>query len=508
MDRNWQNITDPIFYWAAKRPDAPAFIQPPETLSYGELATLVGKAAMHLDSTGIRAGDRVAINLVNSIDHFILLLGLLRLGATTMEIPYDYRKPPNPDLLEKLTIGRIFSEPVASPVAGIRSIKVDAGWRSLVAESHGDRRHSDDGESVFTITMTSGTTGLPKDILTTHRQHFERIRAYTELFADSDVFSSARPVNFLLTASIAYAMFFRCMISHLFIGGPITILPEYLNTIELVRAIGAWDNAQCLVTSALCRVLLSCAPQSGSLYPRLRALVSAGGFLYPEEKLAMLDRVSPNFYDAYGASGIGTIAVLSPKEMRARPASVGRPPSFLEVQVVDDAGRSLPPGTVGRLRCRGTEGRGFGGDIDPAGAEQFHDGWFYLEDYAHFDDAGFIFLKGRSIEIINRNGVEIFAAEVEAVIARHPTVAEVAVVGIPRLTTARMPQDELVALVVPRGQAQHEALARHCQSWLPQERWPDRVLYAQALPKTAAGKLDRTRVKAIVMEELGRRAGA
>jgi acyl-coenzyme A synthetase/AMP-(fatty) acid ligase len=178
------------------------------------------------------------------------------------------------------------------------------------------------------------------------------------------------------------------------------------------------------------------------------------------------------------------------------------------VQAVDDARRSLPPGTVGRLRCRGIEGKDFAAEIDPGSEERFSDGCYYLGDYAHLDEAGYIFLKGRSIEVINRNGVEIFATEIKAVIAQRPTVAEVAVVGVPRLMTGRMPQDELVALVVPNAQVQHEALARHCQRRLPQERWPDRVLYVQALPKTAAGKLDRTRVKAIVTDELARRAGA
>jgi acyl-coenzyme A synthetase/AMP-(fatty) acid ligase len=116
------------------------------------------------------------------------------------------------------------------------------------------------------------------------------------------------------------------------------------------------------------------------------------------------------------------MAVLSPSEMRERPASVGRPPSFVEVQVVDEAGQSLPSGSVGRLRCRGTAGKGFAAGIDPASDERFRDGWYYPGDPAHIDEAGYIFLKGRSIDVISRNGVEIFATEIEAVIAQHPDV--------------------------------------------------------------------------------------
>jgi acyl-coenzyme A synthetase/AMP-(fatty) acid ligase len=507
LDPSWQNITDPIFHWAAKRPEAPAFIQLPETLTYGELAPLVGKAAVYLDSIGIRSGDRVAINLTNSIDHFILTLGLLRLGATTMEMAYGEQRPVTPDQLAKFGIGTIFIEPVTAPIPGFRSIKIDAGWRSLIEQCEGDRRSADNGEGIFTIARTSGTTGEPKGTLTTHRQYIQTTLADLELFADSGVFSSERPANFLLTASVSFSGYFRRFVSHLCIGGPITILPEYLNTIDLVKAIGAWDNAACAVSSAMCRVLISSAPQQGVLFPRLCALVAFGSFLYPEEKLAMLDQVSPNFYDSYGTSGFGKVAVLSPKAMRERPASVGRPLSSVEVQVVDDSGQPLPPGIFGRLRCRGTAGMGFSADVDATNGA-LPDGWHYPGDYAHVDEAGYIFLKGRSSDVIQRNGIEIFAAEVEAAIAEHPSVAEVAVVGVAQQKSGPAPVEAMVALVVPRGQAQHEALVQHCHNRLSAERWPDTVFYAQVLPKTPAGKLDRNRVKAIVTDEIARRAGA
>ncbi len=500
MNPAWQNITDPVFHWAAERPQAPALIQGPQTLTYAELAALVGKAAVHLDGSGFRAGDRVAINLTNSIDHFILTLGLLRLGVTTMEIPYNTRQPPEPELLATHAIRTVFIEPAATPVAGFPSIKLDAGWRGAIAQQRGDRRCSDNGDGIFIIVLTSGTTGMPKGGLTSHRQYFEGVRAQAAFFADRGVFSSERPANLLLAASVGFGAFLRRVVRQLFIGGPTTILPEYQHTIDLVKAIGAWDEAVCYVTSAVCRYLISCAPQQGVLYPRLRALIGAGSLLYPEEKLAVLARVSPNFYDSYGAEPFGMVAMLSPQEMRERPASVGRPPSFVEVQVVDESGRTLPPGSVGRLRCRGTKGHTFIADLAAGGSKVFSHGWFYPGDYAHLDDAGYIYLKGRSVDVINRDGVALYATEIEAAVALHPSVAEVAVVGVPRA----VPGDELVALVVPRGQAQHEALALHCRNLLPRQSWPDRVFYAQALPKTAAGKIDHARVRAIIMAEIHR----
>jgi acyl-coenzyme A synthetase/AMP-(fatty) acid ligase len=86
------------------------------------------------------------------------------------------------------------------------------------------------------------------------------------------------------------------------------------------------------------------------------------------------------------------------------------------------------------------------------------------------------------------------------VIAVHPSVKEVAVVGVPR----RGSGEELVAIVVPNGQAQHDALAEHCRAKLPSERWPDRVFYAQSLPRAPGGKVDRGQIKQIAITETQR----
>jgi acyl-CoA synthetase (AMP-forming)/AMP-acid ligase II len=171
MNPDWQNITDPIFYYAAERPNAPAFHQGHLTMTYGELAPLVGKAAVHLAGHGFRAGARVAICLTNSIDHFILTLGFLRLGVTTMEVNYDPQRPVASDLLSKFSIRTLFHEPNMTPPAGFAAVRIDSGWRRRIEQRSGDQRHAGSGDDIFTISLTSGTTGESKGSLTSHRQY-------------------------------------------------------------------------------------------------------------------------------------------------------------------------------------------------------------------------------------------------------------------------------------------------------------------------------------------------
>ena len=347
--------------------------------------------------------------------------------------------------------------------AGVAAIRLDGGWRRLIARAHGDRRHRGNGEDIFVINLTSGTTGVPKGSLNPQRRYFPRMASWAEPFADSGVFGSEHPANFLLTSSLGFSVFFQLTVGQLGFGGSVVILPEFSHAIELVRVMASWDNALCYLPAAMCRFLIACAPAEGFLLPHMRALIGGGGFLYPQEKLAMVSRVTPRFYHSYGASGFGMLSVLRPNEIRERPASVGRPPSSIAVQVVGPDGRPLPAGAIGRLRCRGTEGTGLAGD------ERFHDGWYYPGDLAHIDAAGYIFLKGRTADVIERNGGELFAADIESIIALHPSVTEVAVVGVPRPFAG----DEPVAAVVERGQ-EHQALAAHRHAQSPAARRPDR----------------------------------
>lgn len=507
MDPNWQNVTDPIFHYAQRRPDAPALIEGGRTVGYRELAALVGKAAVYHAGLGIAAGQRVAVSLTNGIDHFILSLGLLRLGATLMEVPFSQQQSPPPATLAKFGITTVFVEPGIAPPPGYRAIAVDpTAWIEGIERLSGDRRHDGSGDEIYTISLTSGTTGTPKGSLTSHRQYFTRLQAYTELFADSGVFSSENPANFLLTAGIGFTTFFRRMLSHLFIGGPVVIFPEYLNVIDLVKGIAPWENALCFVPSPFCRVLISCAPPQGLLFPKLRALVAGGGQLYAEEKLAMLARVTPHFYESYGASGFGTVSVLPPEAMRTKAASVGRAPSFVEVQAVDREGQPVPPGVAGQLRCRGSESKGFAAENDVEGDERFRDGWYHPGDIGYLDADGYIFLKGRTVDLIRRAAGDVFASEIEEVVATHPSVQEVAAVGLPRSDGA--PGEEIVLVVVTRGAAQHDSLAQHCRTKLLPERWPARVFYADALPKMPSGKVDRAAVRGMAIVELRRRTGS
>jgi acyl-coenzyme A synthetase/AMP-(fatty) acid ligase len=502
MPPAWENLSDPIFHHAATAPDRPCIVEGRTVLTYGETATLVAKASAWLHGLGIIEGERVGVHLSSSADHVILAFALLRLGASLTELHYSSAAAPEPKLLEGLAIARLFVEadaPLSGPVPAIR---VDPHWRERVARVTGDRRSASKGDALPIVSLSSGSTGLPKGIVTTQRLQFERHRAYAEILEGGGIYKPGRTANFLVTASIAHTTFFRRVLAQFIAGGAVVLLPEYAHPIDLVRAVASWDNAALAATANMCRAFLAAAPEDGLLFPRVRALILVGLPLFSDEKRAMVRRVTPHFYDSYGASGTGTIACLLPHEIEAKAASVGRPVAGMAVEIVDAAGAKRPVGALGPLRCRGATAKAVLSLGAASESEKIAEGWYYPGEIGCFDEDGYLYLKGRAADVIRRNGVEVFPSEVEEALAAHPAVRAVAAVGVPSAARG----EEIVAVVVADASAAHAALAQHCRTHLAPEKWPDRVFYAASLPSTPGGKLNRAQIRALVLEEIARKS--
>src|SRR6185437_8190472 len=221
-------------------------------------------------------GDRVGVCLSSGADHVILVLALLRVGATLAEMHYSASSAPDPALLERFGIGRVFIEADSAAPASVPSVRVGAGWRALVSRRSGDHRAAAKADELQIMSVSSGSTGTPKGVLTTQRLIFDRHKAYDETLGDSGIYAPDRPANFLVTASIAYMAFLRRLLGQFFAGGPAILLPEYAHPIDLIKAIAAWDNAALGATPNMCRAFIAAAPADAPLFPRVRALVSVG----------------------------------------------------------------------------------------------------------------------------------------------------------------------------------------------------------------------------------------
>jgi acyl-CoA synthetase (AMP-forming)/AMP-acid ligase II len=220
------------------------------------------------------------------------------------------------------------------------------------------------------------------------------------------------------------------------------------------------------------------------------------------------------FINAFGQTETtSTVAMLGPDDHRLdgkpveverklrRLASIGRALPDVELRVVDEHGQPLPPGEVGEIAIR--TDRTMRGYYKEPGATQstLKDGWLHTRDLAWIDDDGYIFLVGRKSDMIIRGGENIAPEEVEIVLESHSAVEEAAVVGLPDEEWG----ERVVAVValLPGASASEEELIDFCHERLASFKKPERVYFADELPRNSLGKLVRREVRAHYLANAG-----
>jgi acyl-coenzyme A synthetase/AMP-(fatty) acid ligase len=431
----------------------------------------------------VRPGDRIGICLKDTIDHVVTLLAVTRIGAVAAPIDWRARPAEKARSLGAFELKLVLVEPDEQHLVGAGSVAIDSEWHNSVRRSTPPSDLPNDWNAPFVITSTSGTTGAPKHGILTHLQYYLCIVAVFELLP------LPRRSRYLSILPLYFANGRKKCLTHLLLGDSLILHPPVVSAHDYVDLVARHDINVGHVLPATLRQLLQAAQDGRHLLPTLDLLVSAGAPLLVDEKRALLRNVSPNFYEEYGNAMTGIISAIGSKDMIERADSVGQPHSMVELEIVDDNGAPVPPGTVGKLRCRGPGvGSGiFGGSGTESATEGFLDGWYYTGEFASMDEQAFIFLKGRSAEIIFRAGAKIYPAEVEAVLRQHPAVSEAAVVGR-RLASG---DEEVVAFVVVRQPVEPGEIIAHCRTLLTAYKTPRDVRFVAEMPKSTIGKVDK-----------------
>ena len=201
---------------------------------------------------------------------------------------------------------------------------------------------------------------------------------------------------------------------------------------------------------------------------------------------AVLDRFGPILHNIYGSTEVSLATVAGPADLRAAPSTAGRPAPGSIVRILDDDGNEVPWGVVGRIFV-GSASR-FEGYTGGGGKEEIG-GLLSSGDVGHFDEHGRLFVEGRDDDMIVSGGENVFPSEVEDLLAAHPAISEVAVVGI---------RDEefgqrLHAVVVkrPRAKLTEKQVKDHVRAHLARYKVPRTVAFVDALPRTTTGKILR-----------------
>jgi acyl-CoA synthetase (AMP-forming)/AMP-acid ligase II len=362
------------------------------------------------------------------------------------------------------------------------------------------RQQADDQDVL--VGYTSGTTGFPKGALI-------RERALREILAIS---ATARRLHLygtgLMTASLSFpAILPADIFTHLFIGGTIHLtngwdVERVLSTVERIRATYMYLPSPVMVEFA---EAVTAKPDA---IASLRTIMHSGSKAPPDKVAAVCAATGGRYVEIWGMmenSG-GPVTATTEADLTGDAAdifsSVGRPVPACEVRVLDPAAQPLPPGpdNVGELVLASPALFSGYWNNEKATADAVRDGWYRSGDLGWTDEAGYVYLVDRRSDLIVSGGANIYPSEIERIIAAHPGVVEVAVVGVPHQRWGRRP----VAVVVPRpGTTISEAeIVALCRAQLARFKAPDRVLFTAEIAHNASNKLLRKKVQEWAESEL------
>lgn len=483
------NLASILSQHAGSTPDKPAIIYESGVIDYEQLDLAIKSIAAQLHAAGIKQGDCVGLAMKDHPTHLMTHYAVAFLGA--LILPIDHRWTAT----EQRNVARAFGAKLVvtdgQPYPEVATCTVVSSTSAVDRSSIPPRVDVEPLDLL--VSLSSGTTGKPSGAYVTHRQMYERfVSQWVAIGFDSnDCFAVVTPLYYGAGRSFAMSM--------LAAGGTVWLSAPPHADGQLIDLLFRPTISATFLPPTILRRLLPYAPDDGSrLFPNLRYLIASGESLHRAEAARCREAITPRLFGYYASSEGGGICVLKPDELVEYSHTVGRPTFRTEVQVVDDAGREVPTGTVGKVRYRGpgVAERIVNGDGHLQQSEV--PGWFYPGDLAVRLNTGHLVLRGRHKDVIIRGGVNIYPAEIEAVLMEHPDVTEAAVIGSPSKERGQ----QVAAYIVAQAPPNPETLMAHCRCRLAPYKIPAEFILVDTLPKEASGKVNKKALEAEIRADI------
>ncbi|GLZ06957.1 acyl-CoA synthetase [Actinomadura sp. NBRC 104412] len=329
------------------------------------------------------------------------------------------------------------------------------------------------------ILMTSGTTGTPKGA-----RHDLSIGAILPVALSHTMRVPVRSgAPMVIGPPLFHVLGFAYLTAGLALGTPLVLFRRF-DAKRVLEAIEGLRAETLIAVPVMLQRLLDAL--DGPRPASLRVVVCGGSALHPHLCEAFMDAFGDVIHNVYGATETGWATIATPRDLRERPGTVGRPSLGVRIGILDERGEEVPTGEIGEIYTGG--GLRFAG-YTGGGARPVRDGLVGTGDLGHVDERGRLFVDGRADDMIVSGGENVFPGEVEDLLGAHPDVAEVSVGGV---EDERFGQ-RLAAYVVraPGATVTEDDLKDHVRSHLARYKVPRDVHFVDTLPRTSTGKVKR-----------------
>ena len=494
---------------ASQRPDAPALTFGERTWSFAQLHAGSSRVGQALRAEGVQPGDRVAMLAKNCAESFEVMFACNQVGAVLAGLNWRLSAREIAAIVTDATPKVLVVAPDEEPLLGELPSEVAAGmrivrlgpnydaWRDAARPE--DPGHPGAPDDVALLLYTSGTTGLPKGVMITNEgmSYTERLGEAWGMGPDS-VNLVAMPMFHIGGCGYGTSAMTR--------GGHTVLLRE-VNPALIVDTIARHRVTHTFLVPTVVQALLMVPGVDEADLSSLQLLMYGAAPMGDVLLRRAMDRLHCRFIQAYGMTETaGTVAVLPPEDHEPEGpqarllSSVGRAYSWVDLRVVDPTTLAdAPAGQVGELWIRSRMVmKGYFRQPHETQAALVDGQWLRTGDAAYLDEQGYIFLFDRFKDMIISGGENICPAEIENVLNGHPSVREVAVIGVPHEKWGETPR----AVVVLREgqQAKPEELIAFTRERLAHYKCPTSVVFADVLPRNASGKLLKRELRLLQAE--------
>ncbi|MGV9251672.1 4-coumarate--CoA ligase family protein [Streptomyces sp. NPDC003697] len=504
-------IHEAVLGGAAAFGETPALIDGTDgtTLTYAQVDRFHRRAAAALAEAGVRKGDVLALHSPNTVAFPIAFYAATRAGAAVTTVhplatPEEFAKQLRDSAARWIvTVSALLpaARAAAERAGGIREIVVcdtAPGHRSLTGMLASTAPEPvvdiDPAEDVAALPYSSGTTGVPKGVMLTHRQIATNL-------AQLEPAITAAPGDRILAVLPFFHIYglTALMNAPLRRGATVVVLPRF----ELETFLAAIQNHRITGLYVAPPIVLALAKHpavAGYDLSSLRYVVSAAAPLDAALAAACSRRLGlPPVGQAYGMTELSPGTHVVPLDaMRDAPAgTVGKLIAGTEMRIVSltDPGKDLGPGEPGEILIRGPQVmKGYLGRPDATAAMIDTDGWLHTGDVGHVDGEGWLFVVDRVKELIKYKGFQVAPAELEALLLTHPGIADAAVIGVPDGDGNEVPQACVVRRPGAVGLGAAEVMTYVAERVAPYKR-VRRVVFVDAVPRAASGKILRRELR-------------
>ena len=512
------NTTDFLSIAQAICPDRLSIVYGENRWTFAQTAERVQQLGSALLALGIRQGDRLGILQVNCPQYIEIYFAAASVGAILVPLNFRAKADELSYMINHAEAIILFvGNRYLDMVEGLRSqlpsveqcIPLEGNPRSMMAyddllrsSSANPTPHEIQDEDITILMYTSGTTGRPKGVPLRHSAFVSYV------LENVDPPTPDVEERNLLTVPLYHIAGVQAMLAAIYGGRTLLLMSqfevkEWLETIQRERATRAM-----LVPTMLKRVIDD--PDFSHYDLSSLQVITYGAAPMPFEVIRKAIQVMPRvrFINAFGQTETAsTITTLGPedhriegtpqeqeKKLKRLASSIGKPLPDVELRIIDEEGKTLPPFQAGEILARGPRiMTGYWQDESKTAQVMTSDGWLHTGDMGWMDEDGYIYLAGRADDMIIRGGENISPEEVEKVLNTHPQVEESAVIGIQDAEWGQQPR---AIVVLKKGEAvSAEEIMEYCQSRLAGFKRPRSVVFVEALPRNPMGKTLRKNLR-------------